>query len=228
MNETTNEQEVLLLRRKLDLLLRTGKLLMESAADTNRIERNMKRVAAYLGIPEEKLHIDIRWTMLMVNVSDEKHSFSKFQKCEKHGINMEAISKISKLSWRAIEQDYSLDKYEEELEKIARQERNYTPYVVAICTGFACGGFCKLFGGDWIAFLITAICTFVGFRTRARCIEFGINVYMSIAISAFFMYLSGLCVFFFRFIFHSVSSVAGLYLIYRSRCAADKFCGRYD
>ena len=89
MNETTNEQEVLLLRRKLDLLLRTGKLLMESAADTNRIERNMKRVAAYLGIPEEKLHIDIRWTMLMVNVSDEKHSFSKFQKCEKHGINME-------------------------------------------------------------------------------------------------------------------------------------------
>ncbi|WP_418816292.1 hypothetical protein, partial [Phocaeicola sp.] len=38
--------------------------------------------------PEEKLHIDIRWTMLMVNVSDEKHSFSKFQKCEKHGINM--------------------------------------------------------------------------------------------------------------------------------------------
>ena len=97
MNETTNEQEVLLLRRKLDLLLRTGKLLMESAADTNRIERNMKRVAAYLGIPEEKLHIDIRWTMLMVNVSDEKHSFSKFQKCEKHGINMEAISKISKL-----------------------------------------------------------------------------------------------------------------------------------
>ena len=65
MNETTNEQEVLLLRRKLDLLLRTGKLLMESAADTNRIERNMKRVAAYLGIPEEKLHIDIRWTCLL-------------------------------------------------------------------------------------------------------------------------------------------------------------------
>ena len=65
------DKEVLLLRRKLDLLLRTGKLLMESAADTNRIERNMKRVAAFMGIPEEKLHIDIRWTMIMVN---ETHS----------------------------------------------------------------------------------------------------------------------------------------------------------
>ena len=46
--------DVHLLRRKLDLLLRTGKLLMESAADTNRIERNMKRVAAFMNIPEEK------------------------------------------------------------------------------------------------------------------------------------------------------------------------------
>lgn len=53
--ETLTDREVLLLRRKLDLLLRTGKLLMESAADTNRIERNMKRVAAFMGIPEEKL-----------------------------------------------------------------------------------------------------------------------------------------------------------------------------
>ena len=58
--ETLTDREVLLLRRKLDLLLRTGKLLMESAADTNRIERNMKRVAAFMGIPEEKLHLDIR------------------------------------------------------------------------------------------------------------------------------------------------------------------------
>ena len=179
------DKEVLLLRRKLDLLLRTGKLLMESAADTNRIERNMKRVAAFMGIPEEKLHIDIRWTMIMVNVSDERNSFSKFQKCEKHGINMTTISQVSKLSWRAIEQDYSLDKYEEELEKIVRQPRNYTPYIVAIGAGFACGGFCKLFGGDWIAFLLTSICTFIGFRVRARCVEAGLNAYMGIALAAF-------------------------------------------
>ena len=47
------EQEIIL-RRKLDLLLRTGKILVESAADTNRIVRNMQRVAAYLGLPEER------------------------------------------------------------------------------------------------------------------------------------------------------------------------------
>ena len=48
MDKTMVEQEIIL-RRKLDLLLRTGKILVESAADTNRIVRNMNRVAAYLG-----------------------------------------------------------------------------------------------------------------------------------------------------------------------------------
>jgi uncharacterized membrane protein YjjP (DUF1212 family) len=54
MDKTMVEQEIIL-RRKLDLLLRTGKILVESAADTNRIVRNMNRVAAYLGLPEENL-----------------------------------------------------------------------------------------------------------------------------------------------------------------------------
>ena len=185
MGNTTIEQEQeLVLRRKLDLLLRTGKLLVESAADTNRIVRNMNRAAAYLGLPEEKLHIDVTYTMLAVNLSDGSHSYSKFQKCEKHGINMTAISEISKLSWRAIEQDYSLDKYEEELERIANKKRNYAPWLVAIGAGFACGGFCKLFGCDWISFFFASICAYIGFRIRARCIEFGINLYMSIAIAA--------------------------------------------
>ena len=178
------DKEVLLLRRKLDLLLRTGKLLVESAADTNRIDRNMKRVAAFLGIPEDKLHLDIRWTMIMVNVSDETHSFSKFQKCEKHGINMTTLTEISRLSWRAIEQDYSIDRFEEELEKIANKPRSYKPLVVAICAAFACGGFCKLFGCDWIAFLYASICAFCGFQTRAYCMKWGINHYVSMAIAA--------------------------------------------
>ena len=75
------------LRRKLDLLLRTGSILMESAADTSRIMRTMKRAAAFLGLDERYMHLYINWNVLMVNYSDEEHSFSKFQRCEKHGIN---------------------------------------------------------------------------------------------------------------------------------------------
>ena len=172
-------------RRRLDLLLRTGQLLVESSADTSRILRNMKRTADYLGLTEDKLHIHITYNMLMVNYSDEEHSFSKFQRCNNHGINMSAISSISRLSWRAIREDYSLDKYEEEFEKIRSRKRNYTPWQVAIGAGFACGGFCVQFGCDWPAFFYASIAAILGFRLRMYLNSLGSNGYANIAVAAF-------------------------------------------
>lgn len=186
MEETQQSDSLDILRRKLDLLLRTGQLLMESSADTSRIIRNMERTAAYLGLPEKKLHIHITYDMLMVNLSDKTHSFSKFQHCKKHGINMDAISAISKLSWRAIENDYTLDRYEKELEKIKNKKRNYSPWQTAIGAGVACGGFCVQFGCDWPAFFYASAAAISGFRLRAWLNSTGSNGYANIAFAAFF------------------------------------------
>ena len=170
---------------KLDLLLKTGQLLMESSADTSRILRNMNRTAAYLGLPEDKLHIHLTYDMLMVNISDEEHSFSKFQRCNKHGIDMDAISAVSKLSWRAIREDYSLERYENELDKIKHKKRNYTALQVAVGTGFACGGFCIQFGCDWPAFFYASIAAMIGMYLKGYLGRLGSNVYANIAVAAF-------------------------------------------
>lgn len=173
------------LRRKLDLLLRTGQILMESSADTSRVKRNMERTAAYLGLPKENLHMNIDYYMLQVNVSDEYHSFSKMQRCDKHVINMLAIQEVSKLSWRAIQKDYSLDKYEEELEKIANGKHYYKDWIIAIGAGLACGGFCIQFGCDWTAFFYASIAAILGNRLRMFLNHSGSNLYANFAVSAF-------------------------------------------
>lgn len=171
--------------RKLDLLLRTGALLVESGADTSRIMRNMKRTAAYLGLEETYLHIYVNYNILMVNFSDAIHSYSKFRRCDKHGINMATIEAISKLSWNAIREDYDLSRYERELERIHRRERNYTPWMVAVGGGFACGGFCMQFGCDWHAFFFASIAAILGLRLRMWLNEKGSNAYVNIGIAAF-------------------------------------------
>ena len=173
------------LRRKLDLLLRTGQILMESSADTSRVKRNMERTAAYLGLPKENLHMNVDYYMLQVNISDEYHSFSKMQRCDKHVINMLAIQEVSKLSWRAIQKDYSLDKYEEELEKIANGKHYYKDWVIAIGAGLACGGFCIQFGCDWTAFFYASIAAILGNRLRMFLNHSGSNLYANFAIAAF-------------------------------------------
>lgn len=173
------------LNHKLDLLLRTGCLLMESAADTSRIMRNMKRTAAYLGLPDEHLHIYVNYNMLMANLSDETHSYTKFKRCVCHGINMAAISEISKLSWRAIKEDYTLDQYEEALNLISCAKRGYTSWQVAIGGGFACGGFCIQFGCDWTAFLYASAAAILGSRLRMYLNTKGSNIYFNTGTAAF-------------------------------------------
>ena len=173
------------LLHKLDLLLRTGSILVESAADTSRIMRNMKRTAAYLGLDEKYLHLFINYNVLMVNYSDEEHSFTKFQRCVKHGINLTAISQISKLTWRAIREDYSLEQYEEALKEIKRTKRSFTPWQVAIGGGFACGGFCIQFGCDWPAFFYCSLAAILGFRLRMFLPTKGWNNYVAIGMAAF-------------------------------------------
>lgn len=180
-----NDNATKLLRRKLDLLLRTGQILMESSADTSRVRRNMMRTAAFLGLPEDKLHLYVDYYVLQAEVSDETHSFSKMQRCDKHVINFLAIQEISKLSWRAIKQDYSLDRYESELEKIAHGPQFYSNWMVAICAGFACGGFCIQFGCDWTAFFYASLAAILGNRLRMYLNKLGSNIYFNIAVATF-------------------------------------------
>ncbi len=181
-NQEVAKSELL---HKLDLLLRTGSILVESAADTSRIMRTMKRTAAFLGLDEKYLHLFVNWNVLMVNYSDEAHSFTKFQRCEKHGINLTTISLISKLTWRAIRENYSIDEYEQALQDVKKRKRSFTPWQVAIGGGFACGGFCIQFGCDWPAFFFCSLAAILGFRLRMFLPTKGCNNYVAIGISAF-------------------------------------------
>lgn len=187
-DETRNDEHansVQLLRRKLDLLVRTGALLMASNADCARIMRNMKRCEAYLGLPEEYIHISLNFNIIMVNLSDETHSFSKFQRVDSHCVEFTVVSKISKMLWTAIREDWSLDRYEDELEALNHVHKQYSPWMIAICAGFACGGFCVQFGCDWPAFFYASIPAILGFRLKMYLAKLHWNTYVGIAISAF-------------------------------------------
>ena len=176
------EQE---LRMKLNLLVRTGTILMESNADCNRIMRNLKRCMAFLGLPEEYVHIHLDYNIIMINISDERHSFSKYQRCTHHNIEFSIISRVSKILWQAIKEDWSLEKYEEELDALQHIHKNYTPWMIATAAGFACGGFCVQFGCDWTAFFYASLAAILGNRLRMWLNKKGSNSYFNIGVAAF-------------------------------------------
>ena len=47
--------------------------------------------------------------------------------------------------------------FERPVDRIAALPHHYSPGVVMTATGTACAAFCRLFGGDWAAVLVTAV-----------------------------------------------------------------------
>ena len=170
---------------KMHLLLQVGKALMESGADTDRTVRDMRRAAAYMGIPQERIHQHTMYTTLMLNVNDDQHSYTEFCKCKNHGVNMTTLSAVSKLTWKALARNYTLESFERHLLRIHGIPRDYTVGQTALGAGAACGGFAVLFGGSLLDFLLTAVCACFGFYVRRLCNAYAFNQYAAIAITAF-------------------------------------------
>ncbi|BEU87935.1 threonine/serine exporter family protein [Selenomonas sp. TAMA-11512] len=170
---------------KMRLLLRTGELLMTNGADTERILRDIRRAALYMGIPTENIHLHIAYTTLMLNINDDEHSYTEFRKCPHHGVNMTVVSGISRLTWRAIRENYTLKQYEESLDRVSHLPRHYSPILTTLAAGAACGAFTILFGGDIPAFFSTWLAASIGFFIRRYILGFGVHLYAGISIAAF-------------------------------------------
>ena len=171
--------------QKAELILTVGQLLMENGADTPQIVRDMKRTAAYMGIDVGKFHLHIMYTTLMLNISDEHHSHTSFRKCPKHAVNMRIVSAVSKLTWRAMKEHYTLDEFKSELAAVSKRPR-YPHWLTVLAAGSGCGAFCTLFGCDFNAAIYTAISAIIGKIVQMQCAErFGFNPYVSMTFGAF-------------------------------------------
>lgn len=61
----------------------------------------------------------------------------------------------------------------------------YTQLLTYLAPGIACGGFCILFGGDFLAAIYAAICAAIGKFLQIKFLKFGINPFVTLACAAF-------------------------------------------
>lgn len=172
---------------KLEMILDVGQLLLESGSDSKCCVRDMLRAAAYLGLHWQQINFQLTYTTIMANYVGDRRSYTVFRKYRKHGINMATIIDVSRLSWQAIEENLVPEAFHSHLQELkqAHTVRHYSPLIMSLAAGIACGAFAKLFGGDWLSFWYTSLAACLGFWVRRWCDALGINGYISIGIAAF-------------------------------------------
>lgn len=171
-------------KRFAHLILDIGTYLMSSGAHCGRINSNIKRVAQKWGFD---VNMQLTFKGLLVSVkngNNKEDSITLYKEAPQHNVHLEVLTNISRLTWRVLDEDLTIDEIEKELEQI-KSKPTYNPWVVSLAVAFACAGLCVFSLGDIYNALIAFVAAFIGSVTRFGIAGKNFNPMISIAIAAF-------------------------------------------
>ena len=175
------------IERVAQLLAEVNFILITGGANTRRVLRNVNRIAGALNY-----HCDIFYSYSAIiltvynKTTEEKETIVK--SIPHHGVNFNAISDISILSWRVLEKKLPIEVIEKELIHI-KQKSHYNMYVMWFFVSLAGGSLAYIFGGDnhsnYLEFGISFLATLVGLAGRRILQLKKFNVFICWAWAAF-------------------------------------------
>ncbi len=164
-------------------LLETGTLLMSAGANSMRIRTTIERISNAFGINTDLL-ITHRALMITVSDADEELHHSSLKRTTPHGVNFRIVSGISTMSWKVLQEDWSLEQINAELERL-RSLPHYNRMIILLMVSLAGAAFCRLFGGSWMDMLVAFGATFAGLFIRQESTKRSFNPYLCVFFGAF-------------------------------------------
>ena len=175
------------------MLLNVGTLLMSSGASTGRVRTTVNRIADALGYNIELL---ITNRSLMLKVVDEASDYftASLKRTSPHGVNFRIVSGISRMSWKVIEENWTVSQINAEIDRLIALP-HYPRLIILSSVALAGSSFCALFGGKGIELVVAFVATFFGLFVRQEALKIRFNPYVAIFFASFSAsILSGLSV----------------------------------
>lgn len=143
------------------IIMKIGRLLMESGAEVYRIEDTMVRVCS--SIPEvEESHSYVTATGIMLSIIVDGKTTTKIERVRTRDVNLQMIDEINTLSRKCCSEHYSIEQIAEEIEKIEHGKR-FSFWETTLWGAMGSMGFAMFFNGDFLEMLASLI---IGFMVR--------------------------------------------------------------
>ena len=169
-------------RRSSGLLLDVAVLLMSSGAHTARVNRNLKRLAAVLGY---KVELFFSLSGITLTLTDSHHeSITEFRRVSAYGVQLSVVSAVSRLSWKAMEQQLPIEDIEKEIQRI-RALPHYPKPLIVFMIAVAGMAFCRVADGDYFSVALAGFATGIGFLTRGELLKRQYALPLSVAGASF-------------------------------------------
>lgn len=131
-----------------------GKILLESGAETYRVEETIVIICTSFGADNAESFVTP--TGIMVSVTYDKTVSTLVKRITSRGVDLNKIDQINSLSRKIQNTPMHIDDFNKELLNISNGDR-YSPFVTLISSSIAAGCFSLMFGGNFKDFVSAAL-----------------------------------------------------------------------
>ena len=165
-----------------EMLLEIGSLLMVSGANTERVKITMCRIAGAFDCDSDLL-ITPHALMLTLTYKDQIKTFTRVKWVPNMHLNFNLISDISTMSWKIVEEKWSVERINNEIKMLDRSPL-YPRLLVLFLVALAGASFCRLFGGGMTEMILCFSGTFLGLFVRQETMKLKFNFYLCVFFAA--------------------------------------------
>ena len=160
------------------LLLDIGIALLSSGASISRIRITINRIAHVFNY-DTNITIGHKSISLTLNDDDTFPQFNGMKSTASQLVNLRLISGISRMSWKAVQNNLSIEEIKSELHRLTSLP-HYPRLVVLLLVSLADSAFCFAFGGNTTELIITFAATFFGLFIRQEAAKKEFNLYFCV------------------------------------------------
>lgn len=165
-----------------DLALWAGTLLMQSGAESDRVEETVHHIGTALGA--NWLDILVSPNVLIITTSSVGGEFrTKVRRIPSLAVRLDVVDAINDLSHRIERDRLDRGQVRAEMERIAHL-RPYNRWLVVLMVGAACAALSRLVGGDEIVFVITFLASSAAATVRHEMHRHAFNPFLTAVATA--------------------------------------------
>lgn len=131
-----------------------GKIMLESGAETYRVEETIVRICKSFGADNADSFVIPTGIMVSITHNDEVSTLVK--RITSRGVDLNKIDRINDLSRKTQYIKMNIDDFNKELLSISNEGR-YSPLVTLFCSALAAGCFAIMFGGTFKDFIAATL-----------------------------------------------------------------------
>lgn len=142
-----------------EICLLAGKIMLESGAETYRVEDTMNRMAAAFGLLTA--HSYVTPTAIIFSTSDTEPT--NLIRINDRSTDLEKVVLVNSISRKISSGDVTIEQANKQLKELSKKDLSYPIWIQVLAATLASGCFTIMFLGSWVDFVPACVAGGVGF-----------------------------------------------------------------